>query len=56
VNDDHLPFLRRGIPVIDIIQSPFPDYWHTVEDTIDKCSVASLDQVGRVVNRVVYTY
>jgi hypothetical protein len=55
VYDDHIPFLRRGIPVIDIIQTPFPSYWHTTGDTPDKCSAESLDQVGEVVARIVYS-
>jgi glutaminyl-peptide cyclotransferase len=48
--DDHLPFLQRGIPTIDIIDvdygprtSALPDgYHHTPQDTVDKLSVASL--------------
>ncbi len=48
--DDHLPFLQRGIPTIDIIDVDYgphnattPDgYHHTAQDTIDKISVASL--------------
>lgn len=55
VHDDHVAFLTRGIPVIDIIQSPFPDYWHTTFDTVDKCSAESLQQVGNVLTRVIYT-
>lgn len=49
VIDDHRPFLNAGIPSLDIIQhSPFPWYWHTLEDTPDKCSAESLEMVGRV--------
>jgi len=47
--DDHQPFLDAGIPAVDIIQVPFPSYWHTLEDTPDKCSAESLEIVGRVV-------
>jgi Zn-dependent M28 family amino/carboxypeptidase len=54
VMDDHVPFLQRRIPVINLIQTPFPPYWHTLEDTIDKCSAASLEQVGTVILRVIY--
>jgi hypothetical protein len=54
VLDDHIPFLRMGIPCIDIIDFDYP-YWHTTQDTPDKCSAASLGQVGRVLVRVVYT-
>jgi Zn-dependent M28 family amino/carboxypeptidase len=44
--DDHLPFARRGIPAVDIIDFDYP-YWHTVEDTADKASPESLTRVGR---------
>jgi glutaminyl-peptide cyclotransferase len=44
--DDHTPFLRAGIPAIDIIDFDYP-YWHTTQDTIDKLSSASLQQVGQ---------
>ena len=46
--DDHRPFLDAGIPAVDIIQVPFPSYWHTLEDTPDKCSAESLETVGEV--------
>ena len=48
--DDHLPFLRRGVPSLDIIDVDYgphtaatPDgYHHTAQDTIDKISPKSL--------------
>ena len=46
--DDHTPFLRRGIPAVDIIDFDYP-YWHTTQDTADKVSPLSLERVGRVV-------
>ncbi|MCF2137071.1 MAG: M28 family peptidase [Candidatus Thorarchaeota archaeon] len=53
--DDHRPFLDAGIPALDIIQhDPFPWYWHTLEDTPDKCSATSLETVGSVVEAFVY--
>lgn len=47
VYDDHVPFLEKGIPVIAIIDFDYP-YWHTLSDTPDKCSPASLSEVGKV--------
>ncbi|MEA1976323.1 MAG: M28 family peptidase [Chloroflexota bacterium] len=44
--DDHLPFLRVGVPAVDIIDFDYP-HWHTISDTIDKVSAESLAQVGR---------
>jgi glutaminyl-peptide cyclotransferase len=50
VEDDHLPFLREGVPAIDIIDStPFKSYHHTARDNLDKCSRESLAVVGQVV-------
>lgn len=48
IQDDHVPFLRAGIPVVDLIHAPFPDTWHTVSDTPENVSAESLGQVGRV--------
>ncbi len=60
VTDDHLPLNRAGIPTIDLIDFDYPDasnrYWHTLQDTPDKCSPASLDAVGRVLLQVLYAY
>ncbi len=51
--DDHVPFIEKGIPAIDIIdfEYPGPDnrYWHTHDDTPDKCSPESLEAVGNTV-------
>jgi Zn-dependent M28 family amino/carboxypeptidase len=46
--DDHRPFLDAGIPAVDLIHYPFPQTWHTLEDTPDKCSAESLQTVGEV--------
>ena len=56
IMDDHVPFLRAGIKVIDLIHYPFPDHWHSSADTVDKCSNDSLQQVGAVVQQFVTTY
>ncbi len=45
--DDHTPFLRLGIPAVDLIDFDYP-YWHTTQDTPDKTSPSSLERVGRV--------
>jgi len=51
--DDHVPFIEKGIQAIDIIDFEYPGpsnaYWHTHEDTPDKCSAESLEAVGNTV-------
>jgi len=53
VSDDHLPIIFAGVKCIDIIDFDYA-YWHTLDDTPDKCSAKSLKIVGDVVARVVY--
>jgi hypothetical protein len=58
VIDDHLPLNKAGIKTIDLIDFSYPDesnkYWHTLQDTPDKCSPESLEAVGRVLLYVLY--
>ncbi|RLC90448.1 MAG: hypothetical protein DRI37_01430 [Chloroflexi bacterium] len=46
MEDDHIPFMRRGIPSVDMIDFDYP-YWHTTQDTPDKVSAESLEAIGR---------
>jgi Zn-dependent M28 family amino/carboxypeptidase len=47
IEDDHLSFLKRGVPCVDVIDLEIP-YWHTPQDTLDKVSAKSLALVGHV--------
>jgi glutaminyl-peptide cyclotransferase len=53
--DDHIPFLERGIPSVDVIDLDYP-YWHTVEDTADKLSAETMQAVGETVLAWVRNY
>jgi glutaminyl-peptide cyclotransferase len=51
VDDDHLPFVQRGVPSIDVIDldyGPNNAYHHTAQDTMDKISARSLTIDGDV--------
>ncbi len=51
VEDDHLPFVERGVPSIDVIDldyGPNNSYHHTAQDTMDKISAHSLTIDGDV--------
>lgn len=32
ISDDHVPFMRRGVDVLHLIPTPFPWFWHRMED------------------------
>jgi glutaminyl-peptide cyclotransferase len=51
IEDDHLPFVQRGVPSIDVIDldyGPNNSYHHTAQDTMDKISARSLTIDGDV--------
>jgi len=59
--DDHkVLYDHSGIPSIDIIDFDYPNeyknYWHTLDDTIDKCSPSSLDAVGETLIEYLMQY
>jgi glutaminyl-peptide cyclotransferase len=49
VDDDHIPFVKRGVPSADFIDFNYgynDVFWHTTQDTVDKLSPKSLEIVG----------
>ena len=58
IDDHYILYKETGIPSIDIIDFQYPDntknYWHTIEDTPDKCSASSLEAVGTVIATLIY--
>lgn len=52
IEDDHVPFVRLGVPSVDLIDMNYgsnDSYHHTPKDTIDKVSPRSLEIVGNTV-------
>lgn len=55
ITDDHLPLIRAGIPVTDIIESANPatrsfnPTWHTLDDNIDNIDPSTMKAVGLTV-------
>lgn len=52
VSDDHLPFLKIGVPSADIIDIDYGYnnvFHHTTQDTVDKLSPKSIEISGKVI-------
>jgi Zn-dependent M28 family amino/carboxypeptidase len=57
MEDDHLPFVKRGVPGADVIGMPYgynDVFHHTAQDTMDKLSATSLEIVGNTILETVY--
>jgi glutaminyl-peptide cyclotransferase len=52
IEDDHLPFVERGVPCADLIDLDYGYanvFHHTPQDTLDKLSPKSIEIVGSVI-------
>jgi Zn-dependent M28 family amino/carboxypeptidase len=49
ISDDQVALARAGIPSFLVIGFDYEPWFNTTKDTIDKCSAASLEAVGRTV-------
>ncbi|XP_008850272.1 glutaminyl-peptide cyclotransferase-like protein isoform X2 [Nannospalax galili] len=48
VEDDHIPFLQRGVPVLHLIATPFPTVWHTPADTEANLHPPTVHNLSRI--------
>ena len=48
--DDHSPFIKAGVPAIDLIDPNYPG--HDVSDRLDRLSRRSIDAVGETITEL----
>lgn len=51
IEDDHIPFLRRNVPILHMIPVPFPDVWHKLNDdkeAVDETTVENINKILRI--------
>ncbi|KAK1996038.1 peptidase family M28 [Colletotrichum falcatum] len=48
VLDDHVPFLERGVEVLHVIPTPFPDVWHKMEDDGEHLDLPTVRDWARI--------
>uniref|UniRef100_A0A8C2PDV7 Glutaminyl-peptide cyclotransferase n=1 Tax=Capra hircus TaxID=9925 RepID=A0A8C2PDV7_CAPHI len=56
IQDDHIPFLRRGVPVLHLISSPFPEVWHTMDDNEENLDRTTIDNLNKILQVFVLEY
>jgi glutaminyl-peptide cyclotransferase len=54
ITDDHTVFQEAGIPSFIVIDFEYEPFYNTTQDTPDKCSVQSLEAVGRTLLQYLY--
>jgi glutaminyl-peptide cyclotransferase len=48
ISDDHLPFLQKGIPAINLINFEVTTHWHRSSDTVDQIHMPSIEDFSRL--------
>lgn len=49
VEDDHVPFMARGVEILHMIPSPFPNVWHTMADDGEHLDGDTVEDWARLV-------
>lgn len=53
VQDDHIPFMARGVEVLHIIPTPFPHVWHTMADDGEHLDIPTVEDWAKIVTAFV---
>ncbi|KAK4105634.1 hypothetical protein N658DRAFT_440989 [Parathielavia hyrcaniae] len=53
VEDDHVPFMQRGVEILHIIPTPFPPVWHTMDDDGNHLDVPTIRDWARIMTAFV---
>ncbi|KAM8707799.1 hypothetical protein ACLKA7_014863 [Drosophila subpalustris] len=56
VQDDHIPFLRRNVPVLHLIPMPFPSVWHTQHDNESVIDYATTNNLALIIRLFTLEY
>uniref|UniRef100_A0A8B9HMJ2 Glutaminyl-peptide cyclotransferase n=1 Tax=Astyanax mexicanus TaxID=7994 RepID=A0A8B9HMJ2_ASTMX len=56
VQDDHMPFLSRGVRVLHLIPTPFPSVWHTFDDNEENLDRATIENLNKILQVFVLEY
>lgn len=48
MQDDHLPFMARGVDILHIIPSPFPDAWHKIWDDAEHLDAPTVEDWAQI--------
>ncbi|XP_036326743.1 glutaminyl-peptide cyclotransferase-like isoform X1 [Rhagoletis pomonella] len=56
VEDDHIPFLRRNVPILHLITIPFPSVWHTKDDNESIIDYTATENISRILRLFTMEY
>lgn len=56
IEDDHIPFLNRDVPILHIIPMPFPSVWHKTDDNETVIDYSTTENLSRIIRLFTMEY
>ncbi|XP_033326831.1 glutaminyl-peptide cyclotransferase [Megalopta genalis] len=56
IEDDHIPFLHKGTPILHMIPYPFPSFWHKPGDNRDNIDLNTIENINKILRSFVASY
>ncbi|KAL6442917.1 hypothetical protein ACFW04_002746 [Cataglyphis niger] len=56
IEDDHIPFLKRNVPILHIIPIPFPSFWHKPNDNRHNIDMKTTENINKILRLFVASY
>ncbi|KAI1295349.1 Glutaminyl-peptide cyclotransferase [Halotydeus destructor] len=56
IEDDHIPFMRKGVKILHIIPSPFPSVWHKDSDNKQNLDHQSINNLNSIFKAFIVEY
>lgn len=56
IEDDHIPFQQRGVPILHLIPVPFPEEWHKMTDNREAIDMMTIDNLNKIFRVYVVEY
>jgi len=56
IQDDHVPFQQKGVPILHLISYPFPKEWHKQSDNEAALDYDTINNIGRILRVFVCEY
>jgi glutaminyl-peptide cyclotransferase len=56
IEDDHIPFESRGVPIVHVIPTPFPEVWHKDSDNRQNIHFPTVNNLVKIFKIFVAQY
>ena len=56
IEDDHIPFNERGVPILHVISAPFPSVWHKITDNESSLNFPAIKNLNTIFRTFLVDY